>query len=112
MERLWAAKVHAHLLAHFWNRWKLEYLTALHKFHKTTGSNTQAVKAGDMVLIRDDTPRVQWQLAVIEQVNKRADRLIRSANVRTSTGRTNSKIVSIGSHSHRYTYNNKDIPIM
>ena len=61
-----SAKVHAHLLAHFWNRWKLEYLTALHEFHKTTGSNTQAVKVGDIVLIHDDTPRVQWKLAVIE----------------------------------------------
>ncbi|XP_065901997.1 uncharacterized protein [Dysidea avara] len=90
-----SAKVHAQLLAHFWNRWKLEYLTALREFHKATGCNTQAVKAGDIVLIHDDTPRVQWKLAVIEQVNKGADGLIRSANVRTSTGRTNRSIARL-----------------
>ena len=90
-----SAKVHAQLLAHFWNRWKLEYLTDLHEFHKATGSNTQAVKVGDIVLIHDDTHRVQWKLAVIEQVNKGADGLIRSANGRTSTGRTNRPIARL-----------------
>jgi len=50
------------------------------------------VKIGDVVLMHDDTPRVQWKLAVIEQVNKGADGLIRSANVRTTTGRTSRPI--------------------
>ena len=63
--------------------------------HKVTGCNTQAVKVGDIVLIHDDTPRVQWKLAVIEQVNKGADGLICSANVRTSTERTNQPIVRL-----------------
>ena len=53
------------------------------------------MKVGDIVLIHDDTPRVQWKLAVIEGVNKEADGLIRSANVRTSTGRTNRPIARL-----------------
>jgi len=89
------AKVHAQLLAHFWQRWRTEYLTALREFHRATGNNIQTVKVGDVVLIHDDTPRVQWKLAVIEGVNKGADGLIRSANVRTSTGRTNRPIAKL-----------------
>ena len=87
----------------------MEYLTALHVFHRTTGSNTQTgdivlihddtpktVKVGDIVLIHDDTPRVLWRLAVIEYVvNKGADGLIHSATVRTSTGRTNWPIAKL-----------------
>ena len=89
------AKVQALLLQHFWSRWRREYLTALREFHHTTGTNTQTVKVGDVVLIHDDVPRIQWKLAVIERVNKGADGLIRSANVRTSSGRTNRPIARL-----------------
>ena len=34
------ARTMALLLKHFWTRWKMEYLTSLMDFHKTTGSNT------------------------------------------------------------------------
>ena len=61
----------------------------IREFHRTTGCNTLTVKVGDIVLIHDDTPRVQWKLSVVEQVNKGTDGLIRSANVRTATGTTN-----------------------
>lgn len=70
-------------------------MTALHEFHRHTGSNTKRVKAGDIVLIHDNTPRIQRRLAVIEKVNKGADGLIHSANVRTSTGRTNRPITKL-----------------
>ena len=61
----------------------------------TTGNNHQAVKVGDVVLIHDDTARVNWRMAVIESVNKGADGMIRSANIRTSTGRTNRPIARL-----------------
>jgi len=53
------------------------------------------VNIGDVVLIYDDTPRVQWKLAMIKQVNKGVDGLIQSANVRTTTGRTNRSIARL-----------------
>ena len=52
------AKKQALIFQHFENRWKLEYLTALRETHRVTGNNHQEVKAGDVVLIHDDTPRV------------------------------------------------------
>ena len=47
------------------------------------------------MLIHDDTARVNWKLAVIESVNKGEDGLIRSANIRTTTGRTNRPIARL-----------------
>ena len=90
-----SVKAQALLLSHFWNRWKTEYLTALREFHRTTGSNMQKVKVGDVVLIHDDTPRIQWKLAIIEKINKGEDGLIRSVNVKTSTGKTNRPITKL-----------------
>ena len=55
----------------------------------------QKVKVGDVVLIHDNTPRIQWKLAIIEEINKGEDGFIRSANVKTSTGKTNRPITKL-----------------
>ena len=47
------------------------------------------------VTCHDDTARINWKLAVIESVNKGADGLVRSANIRTATGRTNRPIACL-----------------
>ena len=36
----------------------------LRETHRTTGNNDQQVKVGDVVLVHDDTRRVNWRLAV------------------------------------------------
>jgi hypothetical protein len=79
----------------FWMRWRHEYLTSLREFHKTTGTNEQKVKQGDVVLVHDDGPRANWRLAVIENLVSANDGLIRSADIRTSTGRTNRPIARL-----------------
>ena len=89
------ANTQALILKHFWKRWKLEYLTSLREFHKTTGNNTQRVQTGDVVLVHDDTPRINWQLAVIEDVIKGSDGLVRAVNIRTKSGRTNRPIARL-----------------
>ena len=89
------AKIQALMLKHFWTRWRLEYLTTLREFHKTTGNNIQQVKVGDVVLVHDDTPRVNWKYAVIEGVISGNDGLIRAANIHTSTGKTNRPITKL-----------------
>ena len=88
-------KRQALLFKHFWTRWQKEYLTALREFHRSTGNNTQVVGVGDVVQIHDDTPRIQWRLGVIEGLNKGNDGLIRSVNIRTSTGRTNRPLAKL-----------------
>jgi len=80
------AKKQVQIIGHFQSRWKSEYLTALRETYRLCGSNTQHVKAGDVVLIHDDTPRVNWRMAVIESVNKGRDGVIHSANISTTIG--------------------------
>ena len=89
------AKVHAVIIKQFWNRWRHEYLTALRETHRTTCNNKQCVSVGDIVLVHDDTARVNWKLAIIELVNKGKDGLIRSANIHTAIGRTNHPIARL-----------------
>ena len=86
------AETQAPILKHFWKQWKLEYLTSLRNFHRTTGNNIQRVQVGDVVLVYDDTPWINWQLAVIEDVIKGSDGMIRAANIRTKAERTNRPI--------------------
>lgn len=78
------------LIQHFWTRWRQEYLISLREFQRQSGTNTERIKVGDVVLIHDDTPRVRWKLAVVETVNRSADGLIRSDN-----GITNSPITRL-----------------
>ena len=89
------AKAQAAILNHFWSRWSKEYLTALREFHRTTGNNVQTASVGDVVQIHDDSPRIQWRLGVIEQLNKGADGFVRSVQLRTSTGKTNRPITKL-----------------
>ena len=89
------AKAQAAILDHFWSRWSKEYLTALHEFHRMTGNNVQTARVGDVVHIHDDSPRIRWRLGVIEQLNKGADGLVRSVQLRTSTGMTNRYIAKL-----------------
>ena len=63
--------------------------------HKGGGVKEQTVKVGDIVLVHDDVPRAQWQLAVIEELIKDLDGLTRSAKIPTETGRTNRPIVKL-----------------
>ena len=51
-------KIQSQLLHHLWNRWIKKYLTALRKFHCMSGTDTQMVRSGDVVLIHDDTPHI------------------------------------------------------
>lgn len=89
------AKTQALLLQHFTSRWKNEYLTSLREFHRTSGSNGCKIAAGDVVLVHDDGPRALWRLAVVEDLIHGGDGLVRAANIRTSTGRTNRPIVRL-----------------
>ena len=73
------AKRVALLIQHFWQRWRLEYLTSLREFHKRSGVNTESVRVGDVVLIHDDSPRVNWKLALVTSINRGHDGLVRSA---------------------------------
>ena len=89
------ARKQALVIQHFRRRWKEEYLTSLREFHRATGRNDQTIKVGDIVLVHDETPRMTWKMAVIEQLIRGNDGLVRAANIRTATGRTNRPITRL-----------------
>ena len=86
------SKCIALLLQHFWTRWRQEYLTSLREFHKTTGNNNVAVKVGDVVLVHDEGSRINWKIAVIEELLPGRDGHVRAVNIRTQGGKTNRPI--------------------
>ena len=77
---------------HLWQRWRHEYLTSLREFHKSSGSNKESVKVGDVVVMHDDSPRVNWKLAFVTSINRGRDGLVRSVNLSTANGTTNRPI--------------------
>ena len=90
-----ATSRHSKLIQQFWVRWRREYLTALREFHKTTGNNRQVIKRGDVVVVHDDTPRLHWKLAVVDDLVKGNDGLIRSAHISTANHKTSRPITRL-----------------
>lgn len=83
------AKVQSILLQHFVSRWKHEYLTSLREFYRPSRTGGQQVHVGDVVLVHDDCPRTNWRMAVVENLIKGNDGLVRSVSIRTKNGVTN-----------------------
>ena len=88
-------KLQAAILQRFWSRWRHEYLTSLREFHRISGNNHQTIKVGDIVLVHDDKPRNSWKLAIIEELIRGNDGLVRAANIRTKNGTTNRPITKL-----------------
>jgi hypothetical protein len=88
-------KLQAIVLQRFWKRWRHEYLTSLREFHRSSGDNKQIIKKEDVVLVHDDSPRSTWKLAVVEDLIRGGDNLVRAASIRTSTGYTNRPICKL-----------------
>ena len=80
------------LLNSFWKIWQGEYLLSLRERtqNKIKSKRIQAEdvpKIGDVVLIKDDLPRGQWKLGKLNRLRLSRDGQIRSAEVKTATGK-------------------------
>ena len=89
------ARLQAALLSQFWSCWRHEYFTSLRKHHRTSGNNVQQIKQGDIVLVHDDSPRISWKLAVVEELLQENDGLVQATNIRTAQGKTNHPITRL-----------------
>ncbi|XP_013888252.1 uncharacterized protein LOC106535729 [Austrofundulus limnaeus] len=70
----------------FWSRWVKEYLPDLQQRQKWYHPSRN-YKVGDLVLIlHESTPRSQWPLGLVTDVNIGTDGLVRSVQVKTLTG--------------------------
>ena len=87
------AKTQALIIQHFWSRWKKEYLKSSRETHATnTGTHKERIRVGDVVIIHDDSSRLKWHLAVVQELKHGNDNLVRSATIRTVNGLTNRPI--------------------
>ena len=86
---------HSAVIEKFWNRWKTEYLTSLREFNRISGHNKEVIKVGDVVIVHDEKPRMQWRLAVVEGLIKGGDNLTRAAHIRIGNYRTTRPIVKL-----------------
>ena len=72
-------------LAHFWERWRREYLANLREFHrmKRARQSKEIVQIGDVVTVLEKgKKRNEWKLAVVEELIKGSDDVTRGARVR------------------------------
>ena len=86
---------HSMVIEKFWNRWKTEYLTSLREFNKISGHNKEVIKVGDVVIVHDKQPRMQWKLALVEGLIRGGDNLVRAAHVRIGNYKTTRPIVKL-----------------
>ena len=73
-------------LAHFWNRWRKEYLTSLREFHRTkVRKGLETIRVGDVVKVFDEgKKRAEWKTAVVTRLIKGKDGVVRGADVRAT----------------------------
>ena len=73
-----------HLVGHFIQRWKQEYLLALRDNHRENVRVGKNIQLGDVVLLADDGPRVMWRLATVIKLKQSKDHEIRGAVLRVA----------------------------
>ncbi len=72
------------LAEQFWSRWKREYLMSLQERQKWQ-TPRRNLRVGDIVLLKDDSPRMTWPLARVTRVTPSDDGLVRRVHVTTGT---------------------------
>jgi hypothetical protein len=76
------------LIEHFWKRWRNEYLLELRESHLLrikSSPQRKVVSVEDVVVIRDDTPRVSWKKGRVEELITGKDDQVRGAAVKISS---------------------------
>ncbi|XP_046858565.1 uncharacterized protein LOC124452014 [Xenia sp. Carnegie-2017] len=83
------AKHHKNLLQRFTLQWRNEYLLALQEQYtsKSRGNQNPEIAVGDIVIIRNDqTKRIFWKVAKVEQLLQGDERITRAAQIRVLRG--------------------------
>ena len=92
------------------DRWRHEYLTSLRGFHNLSGDNRQRVMVGDVMLVHNERPRINWRLANIKDLIIGGDNLVRTAVIHTCTGETNRPITKLYPLKVRTDMSSRDPP--
>ncbi|KAI3381780.1 hypothetical protein SNEBB_009348 [Seison nebaliae] len=77
-----------------WRRWRDEYLTSLRE-QQSSSNEPSPIKVGDVVLIHQDTARLNWKLGRVVGLHMGRDGRIRSAEVKTDNGVISRPVVKL-----------------
>lgn len=78
------------ILKFYWTRWQRDYLTSLRERHNVSNKRFEStVKVGDVVLVHNEGPRMEWKLADIDKLIISPDGEVRATEIRTAVGKTN-----------------------
>ena len=72
----------SHIINHFWERWRLEYLSTLREYHKHKHDkhNRPTIAIDDIVIIEEEyVPRSSWKTAKVIQLLEGSDNKVRGA---------------------------------
>ena len=74
-------------LAHFWSRWRNEYLKDLREIHcRESGKPARITEVGDVVTVHEDNKKIgNWKMDIVEKLVKGKDGVVRGAEVRVIT---------------------------
>ena len=71
------------ILGHFWKRWSSEYLTQLREHHRSNKRDGPVINVVDVVTVKEDNvKRLNWQMALVDEVIKGKDGKSRAAIIR------------------------------
>ena len=71
------------VLEHFWKRWSSEYFTQLREHHRSNKRDGLVINVGDVVTVKEDNvKRLNWQVALVDEVIKGKDGKSRAAVIR------------------------------
>ena len=73
-----------YLSEQFWSRWRREYILNLQQRQKWH-TPRRNITVGDVVLLKDDSPRMQWPLGIVISVTQDDDGLVRRVWVRVAS---------------------------
>ena len=68
----------------FWNLWKKQYLSELH-FRSKWINPSKNLEVGDVVLVKESSPRPHWPIAIVHKTLPSADDLVRKVILRFSS---------------------------
>ncbi|XP_063400135.1 uncharacterized protein LOC134684760 [Mytilus trossulus] len=81
------------LFRHFWTRWKNDYVTSLREYHKAYGNNNEQIKVGDVVLVHDESTRINWKMVIVTELIRGNDGFVRAAKIKMKNTETTRPIV-------------------
>lgn len=77
------AKYQSRVLKNFTDQWRKEYLLSIRESSRVQNNKSNVINVGDIVILKNEnTSRMYWKLARVENLLRSKDKIVRSAEVR------------------------------